>query len=114
MRARPVHHCACPVCQTLCPSATDAVVSAYHHQINLLLSRLDEPQRRWYVATLSIQPNSPPDTSLSQITGLDEKTIRRGREEMLSDLTSVPQDRLRQEGGGRPASEKKTARSNQT
>jgi hypothetical protein len=79
-----------------------------------LLTRLEEPQRRWYVATLSLQPGSPSDAHLSEITGLDEKTIRRGREEMQGDLTTVPQDRLREEGGGRPAMEKKTVRSNQT
>ena len=110
MSVRQVHQCACTVCQL----SADTAISAHHHRINLLLSRLDEQQRRWYVATLSLQPDSPSDTRLSEITGLDEKTIRRGREEMEGDLTTVPQDRLRQEGGGRPASEKKTARSNQT
>lgn len=110
MSAHQLHQCSCPICQ----SAADASVASYHHQINLLLSRLNEPQRRWYVATLSVQPNSPSDTRLSEITGLDEKTIRRGREEMQNELTTVPQDRQRHEGAGRPASEKKTVRSSQT
>lgn len=110
MSAHPVHQCTCSICQL----AVDASISAYHHQVNLLLSRLDEPQRRWYVATLALQPNSPPDSLLSEITGLDEKTIRRGRTEMQSDLSGVPQDRQRQEGAGRPAAEKKTVRSSQT
>jgi hypothetical protein len=80
----------------------------YHRQINLLLSRLNEPQRRWYVGVLSLEPNSPSDGELSLITGLDEKTIRRGRNELQAELADVPADRQRQAGGGRPLAEKKT------
>jgi hypothetical protein len=45
---------------------------------------------------------------LSLITGLDDKTIRRGRAELAAQLEEQPVDRQRQEGGGRPLSEKKT------
>ena len=76
----------------------------YHRQINLLLSRLAEPQRRWYVGVLSQEPESPSDVQLSLITGIDEKTIQR---EMENDLLDVPLDRQRQVGGGRLLSEKK-------
>jgi hypothetical protein len=48
---------------------------------------------------------------LSQITGLDVETIRRGRRELEDDLAHRPADRIRMEGGGRPAVEKKTPRS---
>ena len=72
----------------------------YHSQINLLLSRLNEPQRRWYVASLSLAPNALTDGELSLITGLDEKTIRRGRRELQADLNTVPADRLRHERRG--------------
>ncbi len=82
----------------------------YHQQINLLLSRLNEPQRRWYVAVLSQEPASPSDVQLALITGVDEKTIRRGRQELAADLQTVPADRQRQIGGGRPRAEKKTRR----
>ena len=80
----------------------------YHSQINLLLSRLTEPQRRWYVAVLSQEPDSPSDAQLALITGIDEQTIRRGREEMDDGLLNVPLDRQRHVGGGRLLSEKKT------
>ena len=80
----------------------------YHAQINLLLSRLAEPQRRWYVGVLSQEPDSPSDVQLALITGLDEKTIQRGRREMENELAAVPVDRQRHTGGGRPRSEKKT------
>ena len=80
----------------------------YHRQINLLLSRLAEPQRRWYVGVLSQEPESPSDAQLALISGIDEKTIQRGRQEMQDALLNVPLDRQRQVGGGRQLSEKKT------
>jgi hypothetical protein len=76
--------------------------------MNLFLSRLNEPQRRWYVGHLSQKPGSPSDRQLSLITGLDEKTIRRGRKELETELVDLPPDRQRREGGGRPPAEKKT------
>ena len=101
-----IHQCECDVCQ----SASDAVVQRYHHQMNLLLSRLNEPQRRWYVAVISQAPDSPSDRQLALITGLDEKTIRRGRQELNTHPVDLSADRQRREGGGRPAAEKKTQR----
>jgi len=98
-----LHQCECSVCQ----KRSDAETTHQHRQINLLLSRLSEPQRRWYVGVLSQTPDGPSDVQLSLITGLDEKTIRRGREEMEAELLEVPLDRQRHTGGGRPLSEKK-------
>lgn len=82
----------------------------YHRQVNLLLSRLAEPQRRCAkrVGVLSQDPECPSDAQLALITGIDEKTIRRGRQEMEEDLLNVPLDRQRHVGGGRLLSEKKT------
>lgn len=101
-----LHACACEICKT----GTDVETARNHRRINLFLSRLTEPQRRWYVAMLSGEPDSPSDRQLSWITGLDEKTIRRGREELDADLSMLPADRQRREGGGRPPAEKKTRR----
>lgn len=78
--------------------------------MNLFLSRLNEPQRRWYVGLQSQKADSPSDRELARITGLDEKTIRCGRGELGSELADLPQDRQRQEGAGRPRSEKRTRR----
>ncbi len=100
----PVHQCTCAACST----QTATPLTRYHSQINLLLSRLNEPQRRWYVGSLSLAPEALTDGELSRITGLDEKTIRCGRRELQADLSTVPTDRLRHEGGGQPAAEKKT------
>jgi hypothetical protein len=101
-----MHECQCANCK----NQHDEQELRYHRQINLLLSRLNEPQRRWYVGVLSLEPSSPSDVELSLITGLDEKTIRRGRRELAAEFADVPIDRQRQAGGGRPLSEKKTRR----
>jgi len=78
--------------------------------MNLFLSRLNEPQRLWYVGLLSQKADGVSDRQLSLITGLDEDTIRRGRRELEAELADVPSDRQRREGGGRPPAEKKTRR----
>ena len=74
---RPVHICTCADCQ-LTP---DVAPAPYHRQINQVLSCLTEPQRRWYVGSLSLDPAGPSDTQLARITGLSLPTIRRGRRE---------------------------------
>ncbi len=104
MPVHSLHQCECSICQ----QRTDEEIVRYHRQVNLLLSRLAEPQRRWYVGVLSQEPESPSDAQISLITGIDEKTIRRGRQEMEDNLLDVPLDRQRQVGGGRLLSEKKT------
>ena len=76
-------------------------------QINLLLSRLTEPQRRWYAGTLSLDPTGPPDEHLASITGLSLPTIRRGRTEVAAGLHDTALTRQRRPGGGRPCAEKK-------
>jgi hypothetical protein len=76
-------------------------------QINGLLSKLSEAQRRWYVGSLSQGRHGPSDRELCQITGLDAKTIRRGRRELASGAAERLGDRQRSPGGGRPKTEKK-------
>ena len=72
-----------------------------------MLSRLNEAQRRWYVGFLSQQSSEPSQRQLSLITGLDAKTIRRGRQELEQGLQEVPAERQRKAGGGRHLTEKK-------
>lgn len=101
-----VHHCECPHCQQDTPHPDQEL----HQQMNLLLSRLDEQQRRWYVAVESTRLGAGGDRLLMQITGLDEKTIRRGRQELAGELAERPEQRVRLPGGGRLRAEKKTRR----
>jgi hypothetical protein len=83
---------------------------AYHRQINLVLSRLGEAERRWYMASLSSGPGAPSDTVLAQISGLSDKTIARGRQELEAGLKDNAEGRQRHRGGGRKKAEKKTRR----
>ena len=106
MAASDVHVCQCPLCQ----QSTDHPDRELHRHMNLLLSRLDEQQRRWYVALESERTGYGGDSLLSQITGMDEKTIRRARAELESSLEGRPVDGVRLPGAGRPAVEKKTRR----
>ncbi len=79
--------------------------------MNLLMSRLDEQQRRWYAAVESAKLGHGGDRTLSRITGLNVDTIRRGREELADSLKDRPANRVRLPGGGRPAVEKKVPKS---
>src|SRR3954462_7723890 len=78
-----------------------------HHQMNVFVSRLDEQQRRWYVALESKRKGHGGDRLLWQITGMNVETIRRGRQELDAELTSRSSGRIRDAGGGQPAVEKK-------
>jgi hypothetical protein len=99
-----LHMCECAICQTEADQAT----REQHQRVNLFLSRLTEPQRRWYVGMLSQEPDSPSDVELARITGLDRKTIRRGRREVIAGLVELTPEWLRRAGGGRLSAEKKT------
>jgi hypothetical protein len=104
MEVAEIHQCECPTCQQKTPHPDQE----RHRRINLLVSRLDEQQRRWYVAVESDRLGSDGDEALSLITGLDAKTIQRGRQELERELSDRPQERVRLAGGGRPRAEKKT------
>ena len=101
-----VHQCACPCCR----EGQDHPERQLHHQINLLMSRLDEQQRRWLAALESKNIGHGGDTLLSQITGLHVDSIRRGREELDAGLRDRPTDRVRRPGAGRPPGKKTTRR----
>jgi hypothetical protein len=99
----PLHSCQCPACL----SGGDPPERLLHRQLNVLLRRLDEQQRRWVAAWESKKIGYGGDTVVAQITGLHVDTIRRGREELDADLAGRPTDRVRLSGAGRPAVKKK-------
>ena len=76
--------------------------------MNLLLSRLDEQQRRWYVALEAKKIGHGGVKQMSIVTGMNSDTIKRGRLELEDSLSTRPVERVRVVGGGRPQSEKKT------
>jgi hypothetical protein len=103
MTSAEVRACQCTACQQDTPHPD----RERHRQMNVFLSRLDEAQRRWYVALEAERLGPRGERLVAQITGLDEKTIRRGRPELATDLAAQPPGRVRRPGGGRPRVEKK-------
>jgi hypothetical protein len=75
--------------------------------MNLLLSRLDEQQRCWYVAVEAEKSGHGGTEYMSTVTGINVNTIRKGRREMADNLATRPHDRVRIKGGGRKPVEKK-------
>ncbi len=103
METKAIHQCQCEKCS----AKSESMEKQLHHQINVVMSRLDEQQRRWYAAVESNRYSKKGVHLVSQITGLDEKTIRRGQSELAEDLVARPSDRVRLAGGGRQKVEKK-------
>lgn len=104
MRNKSIHQCECELCQ----NEADQSEKMIHHQINVVMSRLDEQQRRWYAAVEANRRGYGGQKLVSQITGLDEKTISRGQQELSGDLVDRPDERVRLPGAGRPRTEKKS------
>ena len=103
MKTKTIHQCQCEKCR----ETADSLEKQFHHQINVVMSRLDEQQKRWYAAVEANRYREKGVPLVSQITGLDEKTIRRGQSELAEDLVTRPRDRVRLAGGGRQKVEKK-------
>ena len=97
-----VHDCGCPDCRAGEHPERDS-----HRQLNLLLSRLDEQQRRWVAAREATRLGHGGFQRIAEITGLHPETIRRGRDELDDDLRTRPAHRVRLPGGGRPRVEKR-------
>jgi hypothetical protein len=104
MPSAEVHRCDCPHCQQEAAHPDQTL----HDQMNMLLSRVDEQQRRWYATVESHRIGHGGDQLVAQITGLDPQTIQRGRRELAASLTERPTERVRLPGAGRPGGEKKT------
>ena len=104
MKTKNIHQCQCDSCQ----QAVDVSTRQIHQQINLVMSRLDEQQRRWYAAVEANRHGHGGIKLVSQMTGLDEKTIQRGQEELSLNVVTRPEDRVRLPGAGRPNATKTT------
>ncbi|MBW4550739.1 MAG: hypothetical protein KME35_06460 [Aphanocapsa sp. GSE-SYN-MK-11-07L] len=101
MGSRGIYQCQCKECQT-----GNEVIYHQHEQLNLLMSRLDEQQRRWMAALEAKRIGHGGTQKLREITGLDINTIRRGRRELDTGLVHRPVERIRVAGGGRKQVEK--------
>jgi hypothetical protein len=101
MGSRTIHQCKCLKCQE-----GNEPIQAQHEQLNLLMSRLNEQQRRWMAGLEAKRLGHGGTQRLSEITGLDINTIRRGRRELDEGLDQRPVERIRVSGGGRKRVEK--------
>lgn len=97
-----VHECGCAACR-----AGEHADRDDHRQLNLLLSRMDEQQRRWVAGREAKRLGHGGLKLLAEITGLHPETIRRGGDELDEELRERPTDHVRLPGGGRPRVEKK-------
>lgn len=100
---RPVHQCPCSACHL-----GTGPVADHHRRLNLILSRLDEQQRRWVAAAEAQRLGYGGFNEVAAITGLHPETLRRGRDELATDLRDRPADRVRRPGGGGQPLAKKT------
>src|SRR5258708_30377113 len=75
---RDEHHCECPLCREH-PRGGPA---AEHRAINRLLAFSNERVRRLLVGFLAEQIGRGGTSRLARITGLDRKTIAKGRREL--------------------------------
>lgn len=101
MGSQIIHQCQCWECQ----EGTETT-RLHHEQLNLLMSRLNEQQRRWMAALEAKRLGHGGTQRLSEITRLDINTIRRGRRELDAGLADRPVERIRVAGGGRKRVEK--------
>ena len=100
-----VRECACAACR-----AGDHPQREDHRQLNRLLHRLDERQRRWVAGREALRRGHGGLTQVAEITGLHPETIRRGRDELANGLQDCLAGRIRRPGAGRPRVEKKIRR----
>ena len=106
MTTKEIHQCECEICQ----GPESHPQKEEHHRMNVLLSRLDEQQRRWYAAMEAERLGHGGLEKMAKISGLHVNTISRGRTELANDLQERPIERVRVKGGGRKAVEKKDQR----
>lgn len=76
-------------------------------QSEKLLERLNEQQRRHVLGLLAMVLGRGGDSFLSEQFGVNRRTIRKGKQELVAGFEGVPVERLRKPGAGRPTLEKK-------
>lgn len=71
-----------------------------------MLRQLNERQRRWVAALEATRLGYGGTRAVAQITGMDEKTIRKGRREVEHEFRDLDLTRVRRVGAGRKPIEK--------
>ena len=76
------------------------------NHLPLVLSELNEKQRRWVAGLLSEMLGHGGISRIAELSGIDPKTIRQGRIDLSQQLSDYPKDRIRRAGAGRPTLKK--------
>jgi len=72
--------CTCELCRL----GVKCSETEQHRQINFLMHYLDDDLRRWFAGYLATHYDNAAFVAI--VTGLSEKTIRRGKEEMTEEM----------------------------
>jgi len=82
----------------------DVLLNEVKAAIILFYSLLNEKERRLYAALESMKIGRGGDKAMSELFGMDRKTIARGRSELLGDIIDI--ERIRHKGAGRKGTKK--------
>lgn len=93
------HHCTCALC------TVDEESRATHGQWIEMMSIFNERQTRLYAAEKAMALGHGGITLVAQVTGLSERTIRRGIQELQAGSLGEMRERARRPGGGRKPSD---------
>lgn len=85
--------------------APDVLLNEIKAAIILFYSMLDEKQRRLYAGLESLRVGHGGDRQIAEVLALNEKTVAKGRKELLDGEIAI--DSIRRKGGGRKTIQKK-------
>ncbi len=91
------------------PMGPDILMNELKASLIIFFSMLDEKQRRLYAGLESLKVGHGGDKYIAEVFDINEKTVARGRKELLGQKIEV--DSIREKGGGRKEIKKKFQRS---
>jgi hypothetical protein len=84
----------------------DILMNELKAALIIFFSTLDEKQRRLYAGYESLKIGHGGDKRIAELLGLDQKTVAKGRQDLLGKSVNV--DIIREPGGGRKETKKKS------
>ena len=86
----------------------DILMNELKAAIIIFFSILNEKQRRLYAGLESLKIGRGGDKIISDLLGINIKTVNKGKKELLGDTIKI--DTIRDSGGGRKKTQKKNPR----
>lgn len=84
----------------------DILMNELKAALIIFFSTMDEKQRRLYAGYESLKIGHGGDKRIAELLDLDQKTVARGRQELLGEKVNI--DNIRESGGGRKQIKKKS------